>query len=291
MALATFALALNLAVAPAGMPDTEIYLYPLMADAHGLHLGAGRNISRHPGYDNQPSFADDDKSLLFTSARDGDQTDIYRYRLDNDAIERLTNTPESEFSPHFNRNESAITTVRVEADGTQRLWQFPLAGGEPELLVPDAKPVGYYLETAPKHYLAFILGEPPTLQAISADGKPAERITDHIGRCLQTTPDGGASFVRFEGEKPVLYRLNDQRQPERIVVLADGGDGDFAWAPDGKSVLSSAGGKLYRVDIASGRRQAIVVPGLPANQAITRIAVSHGGAWLALVAAPAEPKS
>ena len=39
------------------------------------------NISNSPGYDNQPSFLPDSSAVLFSSNRDGKQTDIYRYDI------------------------------------------------------------------------------------------------------------------------------------------------------------------------------------------------------------------
>ena len=41
---------------------------------------------------------------------------------------RVTNTPESEYSPTVTPDGAHISVIRVEADGTQRLWRFTIDG-------------------------------------------------------------------------------------------------------------------------------------------------------------------
>ena len=77
-------------------PDTEIFLAPLTVSGQHIAVGQPVNISNSPGYDNQPSFTPDGQGLLFTSARGGAQTDIYRYDLASKQVTQVTNTPESE---------------------------------------------------------------------------------------------------------------------------------------------------------------------------------------------------
>ena len=50
-------------------PSTEIYVASLAVKGEVLTIGAPENISKSPGYDNQPFFTPDGKSLLFTSDR------------------------------------------------------------------------------------------------------------------------------------------------------------------------------------------------------------------------------
>src|SRR5256885_6703718 len=79
-------------------PDTEIFLASFSGE--GARVGRPLNITNSPGYDNQPSFTPDGRSILFTSIRDGGtQTDIYRYVVATGTTSRVTHTPESEYSP------------------------------------------------------------------------------------------------------------------------------------------------------------------------------------------------
>src|SRR5262245_60163909 len=112
-------------------PSSDIFLVDVTKRGGQLVLGKPVNITNRDGYDNQPSFLPDGKSLLFTSIRENNQADIYRYELVTQKTERVTNTSESEYSPTVTPDQKFFSTIRVEADRTQRLWKFPLRGGEP----------------------------------------------------------------------------------------------------------------------------------------------------------------
>lgn len=145
-------------------PPSDIYLTFLTGD---FKLGAPAKFTQHIGYNNQPSFLADDRSVLYTSIRNG-QADIYQYDPGFGGTTQATNTPESEYSPTLMPDGKNISVVRVEADGTQRLWKFPLTGrGAPSLILEDIKPVGYHWWLDKNTLALFILGatgKPATLQ-------------------------------------------------------------------------------------------------------------------------------
>src|SRR5262245_48538340 len=119
--LAVLALALLLqAQTPAPPPDTEIFLATLSTANDPPAILRPVNITNRPGYVTQPSFTPDGRSVLFTSMRGGTQTDIYRYDIAPRAVVRVTDTPESEYSPTVTPDRAHISVIRVEPDGTQR---------------------------------------------------------------------------------------------------------------------------------------------------------------------------
>src|SRR5215210_6123754 len=100
--------------------DTEVFLASLSDDRSRLIIGPPINISRNPGYDDQPSFTPDGGSVLFASARRQfgavardraatrprpgtvkrqPQTDIVRWDIATRTLVAITNTPEAEYSP------------------------------------------------------------------------------------------------------------------------------------------------------------------------------------------------
>ncbi|HEY2163027.1 MAG TPA: hypothetical protein VGH04_03515, partial [Gemmatimonadaceae bacterium] len=86
--------------AQAAPPATDIFLAPLSitsTDGRPV-IGKAVNVTSRPGYDNQPAFTPDSKSMLFTSIHEDGQSDIYRYDLGTKTIARVTSTPESEYS-------------------------------------------------------------------------------------------------------------------------------------------------------------------------------------------------
>ena len=97
-------------------------------------------MTNRAGYDSQPYFLPDSSGFLFASIGDDGQADVYSYDLSSGAVARLTDTPESEFSP-TPMTDGGFSTVRVEMDQAQRLWAFD-NDGEARLLLPGALGVG-----------------------------------------------------------------------------------------------------------------------------------------------------
>src|SRR5882672_6610513 len=139
-------------------PASDIFVIDLRMEGK-LRVGQPLKITSAVGYNNQPSFLPDGESILYTSIREK-QADIYRYDLRAAATTQVTNTPESEYSPTLMPDKKSISVVRVEGDGTQRLWQFPLAGGGPSLILENIKPVGYHLWVDDNTLALFVLGKP-----------------------------------------------------------------------------------------------------------------------------------
>ena len=175
-------------------PATDIFIIDLQTTPAGnLKLvGQPVKITNWAGYNNQPSFLPDGKSILYTSIRDK-QADIYRYDIRSGSTAQVANTPESEYSPTLMPDGKSISVVRVEADGTQRLWKFPLAGGPPALILEKIKPVGYHLWVDEDTLALFVLGKPNTLQLVDLRTGKAEVIADNPGRILRRVPIGRAS--------------------------------------------------------------------------------------------------
>ena len=280
-----------LPLAQSAPPDTEIFLAPLSRKGQTLQVGQPANITNSPGYDNQPSFTPDGKDVLFTSVRGSTQTDIYRYEIASRQIARVTNTPESEYSPTVTPDGRHISVVRVEADSTQRLWQFALDGGQPQLVLPGVKPVGYHA-WADDHTLAlYVLGSPATLQLADTRTGKAEVIAKDIGRSLQRMPGRRTvSFVTREpgvgGAGPALTirELDPKTRQVTTLVRAVPGatEADLAWTPDG-TLLMAYGGTLYgwrRGDADWSRVADLDALGL---HGVTRLAVSARGDLIAFV--------
>ena len=282
--------------APSPLPDNDIFVVELTNNVGKLTFSQPVNITKHEGYDNQPSFLPDGQSLLYTSQRDGKQTDIYRYDFRTGATTQLTTTPESEYSPTVMPNGKTFSVVRVEADKTQRLWQFPLAGGSQAALVLDnVKPVGYHLWLDARTLALFILGaehQPNTLQLVTlAKDRPTaiEVSTLHvnIGRALQRVPGKGQtfSFVHKLAADNWLIKLVDvpAHRTTTLVKTLPGSE-DHTWLPDG-TLLMAQGAKLFRFDPAHDTDWHEAADFSAAGLSnITRLVVSPKGDRLALVA-------
>jgi hypothetical protein len=278
---------------PATPPDTEIFLAPFSTSA-SAPVGPPANITNSPGYDNQPSFTPDSSAILFTSIRGGGtQTDIYRYNVASGSTQRVTTTAESEYSPTVTPDGAHISVIRVEADGTQRLWRFTMDGRAPELVLTNVKPVGYHA-WADDHTLAlFVLGSPATLQIADASTGAAAVLVTGINRSIQRMPGGTISFVArkaaaADGAAALEIRELDaktKRITPLVEAVAGAREADCAWTPDGMVVMADKD-VLYgwRRGQTEWRKLAdLAALGL---HGVTRIAISPKGDRIAFVAAP-----
>jgi hypothetical protein len=271
--------------APPPPPGSDIYLFRLAVDGNIWRLQAAVNATDRDGYDNQPRFLPDGSGFLYTSIR-GDQADIYRYDIESGRNVQVTATEQNEYSPTPLPSGDGFSTVRVEDDGTQRLWSFDLAGGSPKLLLPDVKPVGYHGWLDAGRLGLFVLGEPPTLVLASVGAEMAEAVAANIGRSIHVTPDGkGVSFVHKADEGDWRIDVLDLEGDGRSTLVATRpGSEDFTWTPNG-TILMGEGSGLWLFDPAAsapGWRQVadLATDGV---EGITRLAISPDSRYLAVV--------
>ncbi len=270
--------------APQAPESTEIFVADLVRSGEGWQVLRPRNVTRRPGYDNQPWFLPDGQRILYTSQREG-QTDVYELDLATGSERQVTATPESEYSPQLAPDGAAIVVVRVEADTTQRLWRFPLAGGEPTVIAPEVKGVGYHAWIDQNTVAVFVLGEPITLQIVNIASRLPRFSTEKIGRSIHRIPGTQrVSFVASDGTAPAIFYYEPAaRNMQRLVPAPGTPENDYAWTPDGY-LLAARGAKLFRL-LPSPDADWTEIADLSGEGigTITRLAVSPFGDKLALV--------
>lgn len=236
------------AIAPQTPPPTDVYLADLRPPGPVERL---LNISNNADYDNQPSFTPDGRAILFSSRRDGKQTDIYRYEIASGSLTQLTHTAESEYSPLVTPDGQTFSVVRVESDNAQRLWRFELDGTNPRLVLQNVKPVGYHVWIDATRLGLFVLGVnggPNTLQLADTATGRADVIDTNIGRGLQIRP--GKKTLTFVSKASTPWTIKEFDPATRAVTVLTStleGSEDFAWdRGEGFEVLFMAkGSKLF----------------------------------------------
>jgi len=268
-------------------PDTDIFLATFSARGQPA-VARAVNITHTPGYDNQPSFTPDGASLLFTSNRGATQTDIYRYDLGTGTTARVTETPESEYSPTVTPDGKHVSVIRVEADGTQRLWRFTLEGTEPELVLERVKPVGYHAWADDHTVALFVLGQPTTLQLADTRSASAVEVARGITRSVLRVPRSGTiSFVDKDEDGSLMVReLDPKTRAVTTIVAAVAGakEADPAWTPDGQLLMAEKD-VLYGYVRDSRSWTRIADLAALSMHGVTRLAVSPKGDRIAIVAA------
>ena len=269
-------------------PPTEVYLAPLSGSGSALTIGTPVDISNSPEYDNQPSFLPDGTAILFTSRRDGKQTDIYRYDIKTKLVTQLTRTAENEYSALVTPDGKTFSTVRGDK---QELWRFDLDGSNPRLIYAHKGLIGYYVWIDDNRLAVYVLGvlgandSPATLQLLDTKADTAEVIEPKIGRSLLIRP--GPRTVSFigssTGASAVVKQLDPMTKKTTVITEALAGSEYLTWLPDGRMLMAS-GTKIWAWrDGAAGWTEVgdFASAGLTK---ITRLAASPDGRWLALVA-------
>lgn len=204
------------------------------------------------GYNNQPAFfSNQELYLSVQTPADGEQTDLYALDLQTRSRTRVTNTPATpEYSPTLMPGGKRFSVVRVETDGIQRLWSFPVDrsdAGRPEL--PDITGVGYHCWLRDTVVALFIIGEnnsPHTLQIVGTRSKKPQRAAANIGRCLQLLPDGRLAFVQKPTDQTWFLKTFDWKTNKSdILVKMPPGSEDFTVLPDG-TLFTGQAAKLWQ---------------------------------------------
>ena len=284
-------------------PATEIFLAPfeetegrttrivfLVFSSVGVSAGKAINISNNPGYDNQPFFLPDSSGLLFSSNRDGRQTDIYRYDIATKSVTQVTQTPDNEYSPTITPDGRTFTTVR---GAEQRLWRFNLDGSDAGLAWAHRGLIGYHAWLSPFRIAAFILGSrgaPNTLELMDLRTGASDIVDSNIGRSLHVRPGRGTlSYVHKESDPWTIKELDPATRKTTILTPSIDGSEDLTWTPAG-TIVMGAKSKLYIwrpredrwIEVADLRKSGVTE--------ITRLAVSPDGKWIAVVSTPAVAK-
>ena len=215
---------------------------------------------------------------------DGDgQTDVAEVELQGFSWAWITNTEGSEYSPTPVPGSEDFSGIKLEKDGTQLLWRYHYDLSSPSVLVPGLK-IGYHCWFNENVIVAFVLGEPPTLQACYLKEGENRVFQSNIGRSLHKIPGKPlVSYVSKEQDTWWIKSLDPiSGGTEEIIATLQGAE-DMAWTPDG-TIIMGQGEKLFQYH--PGRDQdwrEIASLGEYKLRGITRLAVSPLGSTIAVV--------
>ena len=285
--------AVSAAAAQRKPPNTDVFLAPITVRERSIDVGKAVNITSRPGYDNQPSFTPDGKSILYTSTREDAQADIYRYDLRRHTTTRLTTSaPESEYSATVMPNGRRFSVIRVERDSTQRLWSFDLSGRDPKLVLTDLKPVGYHAWLDSRTVAAYVLGTPNTqntLYVANLASGGTRTVAHDVGRSLVRVP--GRHAFSFLQHADSAWFLEVATVPakgdvtvERLVRMPAGAD-YVVWTRDGTAITATGAHLLIWRKGVEGWIDASDLSSLAVDH-LSRLALSPDERLLAFVAEP-----
>lgn len=230
-----------------GQSDTEVYLFDLTTDSNGTRLSNQRNISNSKGYDNQPSFYNDNQ-VVFASTRNG-QTDIAAYNVRDSEIAWINDTGfGSEYSPTKIPGQKAVSAIRLDTNGLQRLYRYDFESGRSNLLVKDLV-IGYHVWFNDHIIISAVLAD-GGLNLVRSNLKDGTNVTlqKNIGRSLHNIPNTQRiSYVSKETADWEIKSIDPLTgATEKIVGIRKESE-DYCWLNNGMIVLSS-GNYLLKYD-------------------------------------------
>lgn len=225
-------------------PNTEVFLFDLDISGDSIVLSNKTNISNNEGYDNQPSFYDEN-TVLFSSTRNG-QTDIRSYDITSGETKWVTDTPGgSEYSPTRIVADDAISAIRLDTTGLQRLYRYDIRSGKSERILEEAK-VGYYMWYSKDVVVNTVLVENRMDLVIShLNGNNDYTFQKKVGRNLLRIPGSERiSYVSKEGDQNVLKSMDVLSGANDSIINAFAIE-DFAWLGNG-TLLAGYENKLLK---------------------------------------------
>jgi hypothetical protein len=228
--------------------NTEIFLFDLETKSSKIELNNTKNISNSKGYDNQPSFLNDDK-IVYVSTRN-DQTDIMQYFANHGSKMWINYTDGGEYSPLKIPNKNAVSAVRLDVDGKQRLYTYRLSDGKSTEIIKDLV-VAYYIWYDKDNIVSAVIeGDDLNLYVTDLKGGKNRKYDTKVGRSFHKIPNSNlVSFISKKNKKQWQIKSLDPITGE-IKVLANTivGVEDICWIND-RTILSGKDSGLYKLTL------------------------------------------
>ena len=177
--------------------NTEVYLFDISTVNNKISITNNINISNSKDYDNQPSFLDD-RYIVFSSTRNG-QTDIAKYDTRYNGKIWINFTEGGEYSPLKITNKNAVSAVRLDKDGKQRLYSYNLSNGESTELIEDLVVAYYTWYDENTIVSAVIEGDDLNLYITDLKERKSRQYATKVGRSFHKIPN--SNLVSFISKK------------------------------------------------------------------------------------------
>ncbi len=267
----------------------DVYLMPIAGGA-----APARRLTSGPVFDMQPRFSPDGKRIALTSDRDG-LWNIWTMDLDGKDARQISrerrwfvNSPT--WSPDGRYIYARRHFVKERSLGAGEIWMYHSAGpsdglqvtertgwqkdaGEPDIS-PDGSTLYYSKDVTPGQTFEYNKDPNGTIYAIIrrdlTTGRERRAVSVQGGSVTpQVSPDGKSlAYVRRVRLQSFLYVRDLESGRDRQVFANVDKDlqeawaihglyPQYAWTPDGRSIVIWGEGKIWRVDVASGKGQPI----------------------------------
>jgi len=270
-------------------PNTDIFLFDLNLENGKFQLSNFKNVSNNDGYDNQPSFLDNN-TLLYAGTRNG-QTDIVKYNINYDTKIFINHTDGSEYSPLKIPNQKATSAIRLEKNGDQKLYKYSLKNGESEVLIEDIV-IGYHVWFTDEVLVSSVLEDNKlALYTSHIDKNKNVKHHSNIGRSLHKIPNSKlVSFIdKSDGEFWEVHSVDPFTGKTNAITATLPESEDMCWLPNG-TILMGHESELYTYTPNKSVDWSESISLVEFNiKNITRLTVSSDGTKLAVVGELIDP--
>ena len=209
--------------------DSEVILLELVSKGDSILLKNEQNISSNKGYDNQPSFYS--KKLLVYASTRKNQTDVLQYNTSTQEKKWLTSTGYgSEYSPQKIMGDEALSAIRLDSSGLQRLYRYDL---KEDASVPIHKSlkIGYHVWYKKDLLIATVLvADRMDLVYLNLKDGSEKILALDVGRSLHKIPKSNAiSFISNKNNKSVLTYMDMNTFSTQTLFSFPEGVSDLCW--------------------------------------------------------------
>jgi hypothetical protein len=229
----------------AQLPETEIFLADIEITNKLIKVEKTENITNRKGYDNQPFFMPDGKTIFFSSETGADKKiHTCLYLVKSKKIAQFTNTSVSEYSPMLNPDGQTISCVVVEEDSAQRIWLYDgKIGVKKTCLTENTDSIGYYAWLGKDSILYYKLTNPHSLHALNLKTGEDNWLCNHPTRSFKKVNNTTIFYVIHEEKENFIYFFDIHTKKAQVYAVDKPENQDYVWLPD-LGMVKSEGSKL-----------------------------------------------
>lgn len=256
---------------------TEIFLLDISESGGTITLSNPKNITNRRGYDNQPFFHPNQPLLYYTAMQDG-QTDIWSYNLKTGVGLQITNTIDSEYSPTVTPDQKYLSCiVQRKSNGDQDLVKYNIKNPtETQMIFESQKTgkIGYQAWFNSNELVTFVLGEPQTLHYQNLTDKKDVIVAPNIGRSLHLIPKQKAfSFVQQIDKKWLIRSFNPQENTITDIAESSPDSEHYNTWLSGNIIFESRNTDIFSYNLITKEWKSVSLPEMLPKRKISRMAV------------------
>lgn len=228
------------------MPETDIWLFKI-EKKEGKYLDTNPlNITHRAGYDNQPAFSLDGKSILYVLIDSTKQADIYQYSISKKITINLTKSQVSEYSPTIIPSGFGFSSVVVEKDSAQRVWQFNMDGTFKTIVHEGTDSIGYHTWLSADTLMYYKLTEPHSLRVLDLKTNKDVWICNNPTRAFKKIGNSSRFIYGIKDSTSTQFRIyNPALRESSLYATYPSVNEDFIWHPE-LGLIKSEGSDLLR---------------------------------------------